>query len=68
MSTAEKPRKVLQLMARGMSNAEIAAHMVVIETTSRPTSPGPRQAHAARPGERAVVLAYESGLIQPGGS
>jgi DNA-binding NarL/FixJ family response regulator len=62
----DREREVLQLLGRGMSNAEIAEALVLGHATIKTHVARIFAKAGLRDRAQAVVLAYETGLVQPG--
>ncbi|EHR49436.1 response regulator containing a CheY-like receiver domain and an HTH DNA-binding domain [Saccharomonospora marina XMU15] len=60
-----REREVVSLVARGLSNDEIAEHMVISPTTAKTHVSRAMVKLRARDRAQLVVLAYESGLVTP---
>ncbi|MET7990657.1 response regulator transcription factor [Amycolatopsis sp. NPDC005232] len=61
----DREREVLGLVAGGLSNDEIAAHLVISTATARTHVSRIMTKIGARDRAQLVVLAYESGLVTP---
>jgi DNA-binding NarL/FixJ family response regulator len=60
-----REREVLTLLARGLSNTEVAAHLFISEATVKTHLARLMMKLGVREKAQAVVAAYQTGLVQP---
>jgi DNA-binding NarL/FixJ family response regulator len=65
-SLTDREREIVALVARGLSNDEIADHLTISPETARTHVSHARVKVGARDRAQLVVFAYESGLVTPG--
>ena len=64
-SLTDREREILMLIARGLTNEEIAGELIISPATVKRTSPASWEMLDAHDRAQLVVCAYESGLVSP---
>ena len=63
-----REREVLDALARGLSNPEVCEELVISEATAKTQVARVLPKLGVRDRVQAVIYAYESGLVAPGGA